>query len=90
VNRGALALLGYERAELIGRRVVDFIVMTESSGRAIEKKLSGLVELRPFVRTFVCKDGRSTTLLLLDRHLKDAAGTIVGIRTVFAPVELDA
>ncbi len=89
VNRGALAILGYERKDLVGKPVVGFIVMTETSGRAIEKKLSGLVELKPFVRTFVRKDGSSITLLLLDRHLKDASGTIVGIRTVFAPVELE-
>jgi hypothetical protein len=41
------------------------------------------------VRTFVRKDGQSVTLLLLDRHLKDARGNLVGIRTVFAPVELE-
>ena len=88
VNRGSLALLGYDLEELLGRPVVQFIVMTESSGRAIDKKLTGLVELRPFVRTFVRKDGGSITLLLLDRHLKDVTGRIVGIRSVYAPVEL--
>jgi PAS domain S-box-containing protein len=90
VNRGALAILGYERDELVGQPVVRFIVMTETSERAIEKKLSGQAELKPFVRTFVRKDGSSITLLLLDRRLKDASGAIVGIRTVFAPVGLEA
>ncbi len=89
VNVGALAILGYEKQELVGRPVVEFIVMTETSRRAIDKKLSGLGELKPFVRTFVHKDGRSILLLLLDRHLKDARGQIVGIRTVFAPVVLE-
>lgn len=89
VNPGALAILGYEREDLVGKPVVRFIVMTETAGRAIEKKLSGLSELRPFVRTFVRKDGHSITLLLLDRHLKDPQGRIVGIRTVFAPVWLE-
>jgi PAS domain S-box-containing protein len=88
VNRGALEILGYDRRDLVGKPVVRFIVMTETSERSIEKKLSGLVELKPFVRTFVRKDGSSVTLLLLDRHLKDAHGTIAGIRTVFAPVAL--
>jgi PAS domain S-box-containing protein len=88
VNRGALAILGYSRADLVGKAVVRFIVMTETSGRAIEKKLSGLLELKPFVRTFVRKDGSSVTLLLLDRHLKDSQGRIVGIRTVFTPADL--
>jgi PAS domain S-box-containing protein len=90
VNRGALAILGYDRSDVLGKPVVRFIVMRETSERSIEKKLAGLVDLKPFVRTFVRKDGRSVTLLLLDRHLKDARGNIVGIRTAFAPVELEA
>ena len=88
VNRAALAILGYERGDLLGKPVVRFIVMSATSERSIERKLAGLAELKPFVRTFVRKDGGSVTLLLLDRHLKDSFGNIVGIRTVFAPVEL--
>lgn len=33
---------------------------------------------------------RDQVALLLDRHLKDAAGKIVGIRTVFAPIKLES
>lgn len=90
VSRGSLAILGYEGSELVGRRVLDFIVMRETSERAIDRKLTGAAELRPFVRSFVRKDGSSVTLLMLDRHLRDATGHPVGLRTVYAPVDLGA
>lgn len=90
VGRGALAILGYRAEELLGRPVVEFIVMSETAQRAIDKKLTGAIELKPFVRSFIRADGSSITMLLLDRHLKDAQGAIVGIRTVFAPIKLDS
>jgi PAS domain S-box-containing protein len=89
VGRGALAVLGYRAEELLGHAVTEFIVMSETAQRAIDKKLSGASELRPFVRSFIRADGSSVTMLLLDRHLKDAAGRIVGIRTAFAPIRLE-
>jgi len=89
IGRGALAILGYRAEELLGRPVVEFIVMSETAQRAIDKKLTGAFELKPFVRSFIRADGSSITMLLLDRHLKDASGRIVGIRTVFAPIKLE-
>ena len=87
VNPGELALLGYRAAELLGKPVFDFIVMTEVAQRAIDKKLSGSLELKPFVRAFRKRDGSALTLLLLDRHLKSAKGEIVGICTVLTPID---
>jgi len=89
VGCGALAILGYRAEELLGRAVTEFIVMSETAQRAIDKKLTGACELKPFVRSFIRADGSSVTLLLLDRHLKDAQGRIVGIRTAFAPIKLE-
>jgi PAS domain S-box-containing protein len=90
INAGGLAILGYPAAELLGRRVLDFIVMRETSERAIDRKLAGAAELKPFVRSFVRADGSSVTLLMLDRHIRNAEGEAVGLRTVYAPVDLTA
>jgi PAS domain S-box-containing protein len=87
VNGGELRLLGYSRDQMLGRPVVQFIVMDETSRRSIEKKLSGTMELKPFVRTFRRADGSPVTFLLLDRHLRAADGTVSGIRTVLMEVE---
>jgi PAS domain S-box-containing protein len=86
VNEVEPELLGYSAKELVGRPVHDFIVMSEASQRAIEKKLSGGVALRPFVRSFRRADGGAVAMALVDRHLKDAAGAVVGIRTAMVRI----
>jgi PAS domain S-box-containing protein len=85
VNAVEPELLGYTAQELVGRHVHDFIVMSEASQRAIEKKLSGGV-LRPFVRSFRRADGGALPMVLVDRHLKDGAGAVVGIRTAMVRI----
>lgn len=85
VNPGELALLGYRLEEVLGQPCNRFVVLNEVSARAAGKKLSG-EELRPFVRTFLRADGTPVTLALVERHLRDAQGKIVGIRTALTPV----
>src|SRR5262252_2993723 len=87
-NDADLWLLGYSRDEFVGKVVLDFIVMTETAGRAIGRKITGEQELKPFVRTFKRKDGKAIPLVLLDRYLKDAAGKVVGLRTVLAATDV--
>ena len=81
VNAESLKLLGYRQEEMIGRPVWEFAVMQGVSQRAIEKKLSGEKELKPFVRTFHRKDGTGVALLVLDRLVRDGSGKARGIRT---------
>ena len=81
VNSVEPDLLGYPPAELLGRPVHDFIVMSEASRRAIDKKLSADAVLKPFVRTFRRADGTAVAMALVDRHLKDERGAVTGIRT---------
>ena len=82
VNRFELELLGYREDQMVGRPVWEFIVMQEVAQRAMDKKLSGTVELKPFVRTFLRADRSPLPMILLDHHRKDVRGSIVGIRTV--------
>ncbi len=86
VNTVEPELLGYSASELLGRPVHDFIVMSEASQRAIDKKLTGGVALRPFVRTFRLADGGAVAMALVDRHLKDGKGAVVGIRTAMVRI----
>jgi PAS domain S-box-containing protein len=86
VNPEELRLLGYAAEQMVGRRVWSFIVMQEASQRAIDEKLKGQKDLRPFVRSFRRGNGTAVTLLLLDRRLYDAAGNIVGIRTALTEI----
>lgn len=82
VNSGELAILGYRPDQMVGRSIVDFIVLQGASSRAIEKKLQEELPLRPFARTFRRADGSAVFLALVDRHLRDPKQrTVIGIRT---------
>jgi len=88
VHSEELRLLGYREDQMVGHACWEFIVMQETSIRAIEQKLSGARELKPFVRTFLIVDGRPVTLLLLDRHMSNATGIITGLRTAMTGAHL--
>jgi len=84
--REELKLLGYRAEEMVGKVVWRLIVMEEASRRAIEQKLKGERELKPFVRSFRRADGTAIALLLADRHLRGAGGEITGLRTALVEV----
>jgi PAS domain S-box-containing protein len=88
VNREELKILGYSEDQMLGHKATEFIVMSETATRAIEDKFSGARELKPFVRTFKKADGTPVTLGLMDRHIKDTSGTVVGIRTSMVELKL--
>jgi PAS domain S-box-containing protein len=87
VNRAEQLLLGYTAEEMVGRPVWEIIVMKEASRRAIDQKIKGERELKPFVRSFRRKDGTAIALLLADRYLRDASGEIVGLRTAMTEIQ---
>jgi PAS domain S-box-containing protein len=81
VNGEELRLLGYRADQMVGHVASEFILMQDYSQRAMDKKLSGAAPLTPFVRAFRRPVG-ACTMLLLDRHIRDGHGQIIGIRTV--------
>jgi PAS domain S-box-containing protein len=83
-------ILGYRPEEMVGQPAASFIVLHDTAERAMDQKLSGTKELKPFIRAFKKGDGRPLTMLLLDRFIFDAGGKIAGMRTVLAPVPPDA
>ena len=87
VNPEELRMLGYRADEMVGRVVWEIIVMQDNARRAIEQKLKGERELKPFVRSFKKADGTAIPLLLADRHIRDVRGEIVGLRTAMTEVK---
>jgi len=81
VSPGHKTLLGYSSADLLGRSATEFVILKETSDRAISRKLAPGAVLLPFNRTWRSKDGKEVTLLMQDRHIKDASGQVIGIRT---------
>ena len=90
VNPEELKILGYRQEEMVGRQVWEIIVMQDASRRAIEQKLKGERELKPFVRSFRRADGTAVPLLLADRHIRDIRGEIVGLRTAMTEIKSEA
>jgi PAS domain S-box-containing protein len=90
VNSEELRLFGYREDQMLGRPCFDFIVLRETSIRAIEQKLTGERTLAPFLRTFLRVDGRAMVMLLLDRHIKDRHDRVIGIRTAMMETSPEA
>jgi PAS domain S-box-containing protein len=87
VNPEELKLLGYKEEQVVGRPVWEMIVMQDASRRAMEQKMKGEKELKPFVRSFRRADGSAIALLLADRHIRDFKGNITGLRTAMVEVK---
>ncbi len=87
VSRHELGVLGYTNEQMVGHPVWEFIVMQEAAQRSIDQKFKGKKELKPFARTFRRADGQGLSMLLMDRHLLDKSGQLVGIRTALAEVK---
>jgi PAS domain S-box-containing protein len=87
VNPEELRLLGYTEPDIVGHPIHEVIVMQDAARRAIEQKLKGEKELRPFVRSFKRQDGTALPLMLMDRLLRDPkTSAITGIRTAMTVV----
>ncbi len=82
VSPGHTKLLGYEPRQLVGKPASHFVILQGTSELAIARKLSPTALLLPFTRTWRKADGTEVTLVMVDRHIKDETGHIVGIRTV--------
>jgi PAS domain S-box-containing protein len=90
VNAEEVKALGYESAQIIGRKVWKFVVMEDVSRASVQKKLAGEKDIKPFVRTFRRADGSGVAMLLVDRRLTDAQGQPRGIRTAMMALGEDA
>ena len=89
VNRTELELLGYSHEEMVGRPVWEFVVDQAESKQAVLEKLSGLLPpSRAFERAYRRKDGTILPVLIEDRLLRDAEGSILGIRSTIQDITL--
>jgi len=85
VSPSELRLLGYRsKTEMVGKPVWKFVVMQETAQRSIDKKMSGSIELKPFVRTYARADGTPIRLVIVDRFIHDETGSVTGICSVIA------
>jgi len=87
VNRTELEMLGYSVEEMIGQPPWKFIVEEDIARQQILNKLAGIMPpARGFERTYRRKDGTTFPALVQDRLLRDAKGSIKGIRATIQDV----
>ncbi len=88
INRTECEMLGYERGEMLGRPVFDFIVPEhrEQARAAVRQKMDGTRPLRPLERPYVTRDGRRLMMAIEERYRLDDQGRVIGLRTTVQDV----
>ena len=88
VNRAECQMLGYERAEMLGKPGWSFAAPTSQaeSQKATREKLGGQRPLAPFEREFARRDGAVLVLQMHESIIRDQAGKLSGIRTAMLDI----
>jgi diguanylate cyclase (GGDEF)-like protein/PAS domain S-box-containing protein len=83
VNRAFERVLGYDRAELIGTNLADYVTTDalEASMRATQRKLTGEVSGTTYEQEFIAKDGHSVILEVSSRVIEEH-GHPVGVQGI--------
>ncbi|WP_435006748.1 PAS domain-containing sensor histidine kinase [Tundrisphaera lichenicola] len=88
INQTECEMLGYDRSEMLGHPVVDFLAeeSREIAKTAVMEKLRGERPLVPIQRTYQCRDGRQLVVAIVERHRLDDSGRIIGIRSTIEDI----
>jgi PAS domain S-box-containing protein len=88
VNQAECNLLGYHRADILGRHVSDFVAEEERerSRDAVQRKMMGEIPLAPFQREFARADGTHLLVEIHENLIRDASGHIVGVRSALLDI----
>ncbi|HEX8559862.1 MAG TPA: response regulator [Pyrinomonadaceae bacterium] len=85
INRAGERLLGYRAEELTGRPIWELVV-EKVSQEAVRRKLSGVMPMTSYERTFVRKGGALIRVQVEDRLIYDVEGNVTGIRTTLQDI----
>lgn len=89
VNPEELKLMRYTEDQMVGHPVLEFVVMKEAAQRAVDQKLKGSKELRPFVRSLTRGDGTAIPVVIVERYCRNREGKIAGIRTAIHEITVE-
>ena len=81
INRTECEILGYPRAEFIGRSYFDFLAdeIREAAWAAFPDKINERRPLTRFERTVVTRDGRRLVIAIEERYQRDDEGRVIGL-----------
>ncbi len=83
VNRTEAEMLGYDRKEMLGRYVYEFVNESEreAAKESIRRKIQGDQPLQYFERPYIRKDGEEILVAIEERMVYDENGEVAGIRS---------
>lgn len=82
VNRAECELLGFKPDEILGRHIWDFMAPAEArvSQEVVRELVLGNRKPEPFEREHTRRDGSQLTVEIHPKLMRDAAGTVTGVR----------
>ncbi|CAN5710942.1 hypothetical protein BH23PLA1_BH23PLA1_17350 [soil metagenome] len=89
INLTECEILGYQREEMIGRPIFDFIADEEQRAearKAVAEKLRGERPLHPFERVYRRRDGRTLIVSIRERLRIGEDGRVLGLRSTVQDV----
>ncbi len=89
MNLTECEILGYNREEMLGRPIFDFIAdeaQRAEARRAVAEKLRGERPLHPFERVYRRRDGRTLIVSIRERLRVGEDGRVVGLRSTVQDV----
>jgi PAS domain S-box-containing protein len=91
VNRTECELLGYQREEMLGRSVFDFLVEEEREGArvAVSERVRGARPVLSVERTYLRKDGRRIPVAIENRALIAEDGQLTGFRSTVRDISAE-
>ncbi len=88
VNQTEAQLLGYTTEEMVGKPIFDFVSPKdrEAAKEAVQAKLSGQSEIKPFEREYMRKDDTTFLAYIEEKLLKDDNDQIIGMRSTLLDI----
>ena len=84
VNRAECAMLGYDRSELTGKYLSEFVPIAERGqfSESLAARMSGAKSIAPFRADLMRKDGLRVTVGFYENLIEDDTGAVIGIRGI--------
>lgn len=86
VNRAECELLKYNKEDMIGRHIWDFVSEKQHCKNAFSFKILGKLPEGPFLRTYLTKTREEIVVEIYDQLLRDGKGNIIGVRSALVDV----
>ena len=77
-------MFGYDPDEMVGKPIFDFVAPDEreKAKSAVRAKFAGEMEIKPFSRKYIRKDGSLLNVMITERLIRTEHGVCTGMRSM--------